>query len=109
MRRWRFANLVFFWFSLWIYFQPMLGVLCLFSLAMLVVYEVKGLSDTGFLVTQVVTLVVASTTGLCFAWWAFEENSRLVIGTAVGAGAMMLGVGMLGFVRAVVVWWVMGG
>ncbi|OAA50621.1 peroxisomal membrane protein PEX31 [Metarhizium rileyi] len=92
-------------FWLWVYVQPALGMLGLFTMAMILVYEVIDLSDTVFLGAQVVMLVVTSTTGFCMAWWAFEQGSRVVIGTAVGTAAMMLGVGMFGFVRAALIWW----
>ncbi|KHO01620.1 peroxisomal membrane protein PEX31 [Metarhizium album ARSEF 1941] len=92
-----------FWVKLWMYFQPALGVLCLFTLSMMLVLEARGLSDGAFWGVEAVVLAVGGGAGFCVVWWAFGQGSRVVIGAAVGTAVMMLGVGMFGFVRAAVV------
>lgn len=91
---------------LWVYFQPVLGGLGLLAAAAILAYDMAdGLSDGVFLGVQAGVLAVAGAAGLCVVWWALETGSRAVVGAAAGTAAMMLGVGVFGFARAVVVWW----
>ncbi|KHO11752.1 hypothetical protein MAA_10696 [Metarhizium robertsii ARSEF 23] len=95
-----------FWHKLWVYFQPVLGGLGLLAAAAMLAYDMAdGLSDGVFLGVQAGVLAVAGAAGLCVVWWALETGSRAVIGAAAGTAAMMLGVGVFGFARAAVVWW----
>ncbi|KID92763.1 peroxisomal membrane protein PEX31 [Metarhizium guizhouense ARSEF 977] len=97
-----------FWHKLWVYFQPVLGGLGLLAAAAMLAYEADGLSDGVFLGVQAGVLAVAGAAGLCVVWWALETGSRAVVGAAAGTAAMMLGVGVFGFARAAVVWWLGG-
>ncbi|KID78213.1 uncharacterized protein G6M90_00g040190 [Metarhizium brunneum] len=95
-----------FWHKLWVYFQPVLGGLGLLAAAAMLAYDMAdGLSDGVFLGVQAGVLAVAGAAGLCVVWWALETGSRAVVGAAAGTAAMMLGVGVFGFARAAVVWW----
>lgn len=87
------------------YFQPVLALLGFQTLVFILLCEASSLSDTMFLGIQVVILVAAGAGGLGVVLVAFEQSSRLVVGTALGACLMMVYVSMFGFVRALVVWW----
>lgn len=88
------------------YFLPLVGVTCLLCLMMILVNEAEPLSDLGYMYTQVGVLCLTSAAILCLAWWAVEEgDDGLVVGSAVGAGGLMLGLVGFGLARGAVICW----